>query len=130
LGEASGMGAFLFCCSGLFLWMVARVIRKEQAAEALGGERAVAPERKGRGTRVRTRCGGSRTPGEEVERQLRKAMPHIVKANVEKAKEGSLIHTKWLWGVAEKAWSKGSEEHASAKASLAQLLMEQLNEVV
>ncbi|WP_124848015.1 hypothetical protein [Acidipila sp. EB88] len=54
-------------------------------------------------------------------------MPQIVKATVAKAKEGSLIHTKWLWGVMEKNMPRQTTaEQQRAKASLAELLMEQL----
>ena len=61
--------------------------------------------------------------------QVAAALPHIVRANVAKAKEGSLLHTKWLWGVVEKNMPRqSSEAHAKAKASLAELLMEQLGE--
>lgn len=54
-------------------------------------------------------------------------MPQIVRANVKKAQEGSLQHTKWLWGVVEKM-PRPSEEAKRAKESLAALLMEQLRQ--
>lgn len=63
----------------------------------------------------------------EVEQQLTAALPYIVRAQVEKAKEGSLIHTKWLWSVVEGAEATQEDsERAKAKESLALLLMEQL----
>lgn len=54
-------------------------------------------------------------------------MPQIVRATVKKAREGSLQHTKFLWGVIEKM-PKRSDEEARAKESLAALLMEQLGQ--
>ena len=85
------------------------------------------PARTSRGTRVRTRCKGRRMPEDEVAKQMRKAMPHIVAAQVEKAKGGSLIHTKWLWDKAEKSLKrKSSAEAEAARDSLAELLVEQM----
>lgn len=57
-------------------------------------------------------------------------MPEIVKASVEKAKAGSLIHTKWLWGVVDKLPRGGSDGQQKAQQSLAALLMEQLQEAL
>ena len=107
-----------------------RVKTQKQETVALRGELKEGIARKKRETRVRGRCKGVRTPGEEVQAQLTEAMPHIVRATVEKAKTGSLLHTKWLWGVVENLPKKDSEEAARAKASLAELLMEQLQETL
>ncbi len=75
---------------------------------------------------MRTRCKG-RTPEDEVEAQFLRAAPHIVKAQVDKAKGGSLVHTKWLWDKAEKSLKrKGSAAAEEARDTLAELLMEQL----
>lgn len=52
-------------------------------------------------------------------------MPQIVRANVEMAISGSIVHTKWLWSVVEKLPKRG-ENAMEAKQSLAALLMEQL----
>ncbi len=52
---------------------------------------------------------------------VRAAMPQIMRATLKKAKQGSLGHTKWVWGVLEK-WPKTAE----VKTTLAELLMEQL----
>ena len=100
--------------------------KKASAVEARWG--VAAPERKSRGTRVRTRCSG-RALGFEVETQLADAMPQIVRATVEQAKKGSLIHTKWLWEKAEQSLKrKDASAAAKARMSLAELLMKQLNE--
>ena len=80
-------------------------------------------------TKVRTRCTGSRANAEEVQVQLKAALPQIVRANVEKAKGGSLVHTKWLWGVAEKHAPTGPAEQQS-KMSLAALLLAQLGDAL
>ena len=108
----------------MFLWVM-RVKTKEKGTVALRGELKEGVARQRRGTRVRARCSGLRTPDEEVRTQFVEAMPHIVRASVEKAKAGSLVHTKWLWGVIEKLPKKESDE---ASVSLAALLMEQLEE--
>ena len=102
-----------------------RVKTKEKETVARRGELKEGSARQRRGTRVRARCSGQRTPDEEIRTQFVEAMPHIVKASVEKAKAGSLVHTKWLWGVVENLPKKQSEE---AAVSLAALLMEQLEE--
>lgn len=90
-------------------------------------ERGATTGRKPRATAVRTRCAGKRTAREEVEAQVVAALPQIVRANVKKAQEGSLQHTRWLWGVVEKM-PKQSDEAVRAKQSLAALLLEQLGE--
>ena len=120
------MGASLFVYLAGSFWMVR--VKRQEKEEGLFGERQGTPERKSRGTKVRTRCKG-RTPDEEVEAQLTAALPHIVKANVEKAKAGSLAHTKWLWDKSENTLRiRDGAEAAKARASLAELLMEQLKE--
>ena len=112
-----------------FLWMV-RLRQQRQVEEAVGGRRTGASgAARTRGTKVRTRCGGNWTPLEEVREQVEAAMPQIVRANVKMAKSGSLVHTKWLWGVVEKL-PKRDENAMEAKRSLAALLMEQLGEVL
>ncbi len=55
-------------------------------------------------------------------------MPEIVKATVDKAKEGSLNHTRWLWAKAEEAEQRRRAENKQVKESLAALLMEQLEQ--
>ena len=102
-----------------------RVKTQKQETVAPQGELKEGTARRKRGTRVRARCSEQRTPDEEVRTQFVEAMPHIVKASVEKAKSGSLLHTKWLWGVIENLPKKQSEE---AAVSLAELLIEQLQE--
>ncbi len=104
-----------------------RVKTQKQETAAPQGELRKGTARPRRGTRVRTRCSEQWKPDEEVRTQFVEAMPHIVKASVEKAKSGSLLHTKWLWGVIENLPKKQSEE-AALRASLAELLMEQLRE--
>ncbi len=54
--------------------------------------------------------------------QVREALPQIVRANVKKAKGGSLTHTRWLWSVAGKQLAPAGRGHDS----LAALLREQL----
>ena len=100
--------------------------RTKKTAEAV---RSVPePERKSRGTQVRARCSGRRM-GREVEAQLAEAMPSIVRATVEQAKKGSLIHTKWLWEKAEQSLKrKGEAGAARARVSLAEMLMKELGE--
>jgi hypothetical protein len=50
-------------------------------------------------------------------------MPEIVRANVRKAKQGSLTHTKWLWGVVEKV-----PKASAIRTTLGELLQEQLDD--
>ena len=52
------------------------------------------------------------------------ALPQIVRAQVKKAKAGSLMHTRWLCSIAEKGLAAADAE--KVKTSLAELLMEQL----
>jgi hypothetical protein len=77
-----------------------------------------------RSTRVRTRCAGTkRTLAEEVAVQVERSKRAIVRAQVLKAKEGSLAHTKWLWSYAEKARLAGEEV---PEISLAEILLSSL----
>ncbi len=98
--------------------------------ELVREDEMVPTARAARGTRIRTHCQGLRTPGEEVVLQVKAALPEIVKATVEKAKAGSLIHTKWLWGVVEKEPKPQGIGKAKVQASLAALLLEQLQETL
>ena len=110
----------------LFLWVVRLTTQKTKQPELARDEHTGAA-RNTRGTRTRTRCKG-RTHAEEVRVQTEVAMPEIVGAMVEKAKAGSLTHTKWLLSVVDKIPKKHDEEHA--RLSLAALLMEQLKEAL
>ncbi len=76
---------------------------------------------------MRSRCSRLKAQEQkEVHEQMVIALPHIVKAHVEKAKTGSLQHTQWLWGVVKEA--DAEEQNAGVKTSLASLLMEQLKD--
>ncbi len=113
----------------LFLWTV-RLKQQRQAVEAVRGKRAgAAGVGRMRETAIRTRCSGTWTPAEEVREQVEAAMPQIVKANVQKAKAGSLMHTKFLLGLVERL-PKRDEDAMEAKRSLAALLMTQLGEAL
>ena len=100
------------------------VTTNKEAQGSRDEETGGGPARRVRTTRVRTRCNGDRSLHEEVGAQLQAALPQIVRAQVKKAKEGSLLHTRWLWNVAKEA--PDAEGHGRAKESLAALLMEQL----
>ena len=106
---------------------VKRQEAEEESRQAAPSKARGATTRTRAGTKVRTRCTGNRTNAEEVQVQLKAALPQIVRANVEKAKGGSLVHTKWLWGVAEQH-SPAGEVEQRGKRSLAALLLEQLGE--
>ena len=71
--------------------------------------------------RCRPRADKDKAAEHSIEADVLAAMPQIVRANVRKAKQGSLVHTKWLWGVVEKM-----PKSTGAKNTLAELLMEQL----
>jgi hypothetical protein len=59
-----------------------------------------------RGTQVRKRCNPNAGKESDTEKgmraDVRAAMPQIMRATLKKAKQGSLGHTKWVWGVLEK----------------------------
>ncbi len=114
---------FLFLWT-VFLWVVhVKAKTNEQGkAECLALGRGPGMPRK---TKVRTRCKG-RDLDNEVRAQMVEALPHIVRAQVAKAKEGSLNHTKWLWGVVEDAMPKKGSEGARVKMTLAKLLKDEL----
>ena len=117
--EGECPGAPPFC----FSWM-GDVTTDREAHGSRDEETGGVPARRVRTTRVRTRCNGERSPDEEVGAQFRAALPQIVRAQVKRAKEGSLLHTRWLWSVAKEA--PDSNGNGRAKASLAALLIEQL----
>jgi hypothetical protein len=71
---------------------------------------------------VRQRCSGQRSSDPDVEAEVVAAIPQILRANVKKAKQGSLVHTKWLWGVVEKM-----PKANGVKTTLAELLMDEMN---
>ena len=64
-------------------------------------------------------------PG-EVRAQLAEALPHVVKAQVDKAKKGSLQHAKWLWEQAQEGLKTKGPAGEKARASLAELLLGEL----
>ena len=78
-------------------------------------------ERVGRSTRVRKRCSQGHGSDQDMEAEVVAAIPQILRASVKKAKQGSLMHTKWLWGVVEKM-----PKANGVKTTLAELLMEQM----
>lgn len=82
-----------------------------------------------RKTTIRTRCKGQAGFEQEVTKQMTAAMPFIVAANVEQAKTGSLVHTKWLWdkmGDADAAALLAARELAREQETLGMLLLREL----
>lgn len=70
---------------------------------------------------VRKRCNPRESGTTSIEAEVAAAMPQIVRATVRKAKQGSLTHTKWLWGVVEKV-----PKASAIRTTLGELLQEQL----
>ena len=76
-----------------------------------------------RSTRVRARCAQTkrkRSLDEELALQLKKSSKAILQAQIDRAKEGSLQHAKWLWARAEQL---RLAEQKPPEVSLAELLM-------
>jgi hypothetical protein len=71
---------------------------------------------------VRKRCNPRESGPANIEAEVAAAMPQIVRANVLKAKQGSLTHTKWLWGVVGKV-----PKPSAIRTTLGELLQEQLD---
>lgn len=104
---------------------------REQSART---RRSVAPAAEaaagGSSTRTRPpRCDARkhRQLHSEAIKQVTEAAQEIMRANVEKAKAGSLTHTKWLFNLMEVLQD---EEHSkeSVQKSLAEMLIKQLKD--
>lgn len=106
--------------------------RAKEAAVAPGGATGgVAVKKAPRKTVVRTRCSGGADLQRVVTEQMTAAMPYIVAANVERAIAGSLIHTKWLWGVMEEADAVAllaARELVQEQETLGMLLLRELKQ--
>ncbi len=63
---------------------------------------------------------------EEAIKQVTEAAREIVRANVEKAKAGSLTHTRWLFSLMELLQEEESPENQAQQKSLAEMLIKQL----
>jgi hypothetical protein len=87
----------------------------------VGRRRAERGSESVRTPRTRQRCSQQQGNDPDVQAEVVAAIPQILRANVKKAKQGSLVHTKWLWGVVEKM----PKAHG-VKTTLAELLMEQM----
>jgi hypothetical protein len=68
----------------------------------------------------------SRNFQSEVSRQAAEAAEEIVRANVDKAKAGSLAHSKWLYGLLERQGKAELLTPARLQTSLADLLLQEL----
>jgi hypothetical protein len=62
-----------------------------------------------------------------VDRQVTEAAQEIVRANVDKAKAGSLAHTKWLCSLVERQRNEESSPTDRVQASLADMLLQELS---
>jgi hypothetical protein len=95
--------------------------RASRGAGRIGSERIFA---RGLGSKsapkTRKRC-NPRLDHEESVWEVAAAMPQILRANVLKAEQGSLAHTKFLWGVVERM-PRVTEE----KTMLADFLMAEI----
>ena len=91
------------------------------------GERSTGAARRKPRTQLRG-CGkaGASHWHEEVSRQVAESAQDIVRANVEKAKAGSLSHTKWLCGLVEQGYAEERAKASEPQKSLAEILLEQL----
>jgi len=66
---------------------------------------------------------------DEALKQVTEAAQEIMRANVEKAKTGSLTHTRWLFSLMEALQEQEEESPARAsRKSLAEMLIKQLED--
>lgn len=65
---------------------------------------------------------------DEAVKQVTEAVQDIVRANVEKAKAGSLTHTRWLFSLMEVSQDQERCKQGEDRKSLAEMLIRQLKE--
>ncbi len=65
---------------------------------------------------------------EEAIKQVTDAAQEIMRANVEKAKAGSLTHTRWLFSLMEILQEEEHAENEAEQKSLAEMLIKQLRQ--
>ena len=70
----------------------------------------------------------SRQLHEEALKQVTEAAPEIMRATVEKAKAGSLTHTRWLFSLMEALEEQDKSSNGVSRMSLAEMLIKQLKD--
>ena len=107
-----------------------KVETNESSRELKAKARSDVQGAKHRASRMRTgRCVLTRSHrlADEVALQLEAAMQEVVRASVEKAKAGSLQHTKWLCSLVELEQRQSAEtECKPASITFSQMLMQEL----
>jgi hypothetical protein len=103
-------------------------MKTKTARETAAMPRGLLRGRPARATKIRPRCTGQAEMEREVGKQMTEAMPYIVQASVEKARAGSLIHTKWLWGVMGEAERLAAMEELTEAPTLGSWLLSQLEQ--
>ncbi len=63
---------------------------------------------------------------DEAVKQIGEAAEEIMRANVERAKDGSITHTKWLFSLMDAIEDEGPFADGEKRKSLAEILIEQL----
>jgi len=63
---------------------------------------------------------------DEAEKQVADGAQEIVRANVEKAKAGSLLHTKWLCSLIRRGDGEEALQAGAADKSLTEMLLQAL----
>jgi len=65
---------------------------------------------------------------DEAVKQVTEAAQEIMRANVEKAKAGSLTHTRWLFHLMEELRDEEATPKGARRKSLAEILIKQLKD--
>jgi hypothetical protein len=121
----------------LFLsaWMVRLKSRAERQQSArtqklvAPGSEAATGMRSQRTRPPRRDKGKHRQLHDEAVKQVTEAAQEIMRANVEKAKTGSLTHTRWLFSLMEALQEQEEQSPARAsRKSLAEMLIKQLED--